>query len=350
MPFRLSLCASLTAALLVACRGGESVTPASEASQIGPLGTRCLTSRCIYVASHSEGFANQKNIVQIFAGDTKGDKSPLAKIYGGKTALYGPNGIAVDSSHKLYVVNVRISSHPSSINVYGPGQYGNVAPAGIISGSQTSLYLPNGIALDSSGNIYVADGRYGSGCPGGDIAVFAAGATGNVAPTQLITGYYTSLCNPNGIALDSERNIYVTDYDTDAVTVYAAGSSGNVAPMATISGPDTGIAVPTGIAVDAQGYIYVAIGVNASGYGAVLVFAPGSSGDVAPTRMIGGYYSALIGPQLIGLDASGNVWSPNAGNNSITAYKAGASGDVRPFRRIIGTKTKLEIPYALFVK
>jgi hypothetical protein len=79
-----------------------------------------------------------------------------------------------------------------------------------ISGPLTQLNLPSGIAVDSSGNIYVAN----DGSSGGSIdtiTIYPPGSNGNVAPAMLINGTVTSgavisgsltaLSQPTGIAL-----------------------------------------------------------------------------------------------------------------------------------------------------
>ena len=61
--------------------------------------------------------------------------------------------------------------------------------------------------------------------------------------------------------MDAARNVYVANGDDGAgpasIAVYAASASGNVAPIRTIVGPKTGLANPFGVAVDAKGYLYV---------------------------------------------------------------------------------------------
>src|SRR6266705_3129165 len=84
---------------------------------------------------------------------------------------------------------------------------------------------------------------------GNSIAVYAAGASGNAAPTATIAGANTGLNAPFGIALDAAGNVYVANHDPNQVnsgriTVYAAGASGNATPTATIAGDNTGLANP----------------------------------------------------------------------------------------------------------
>ena len=95
---------------------------------------------------------------------------------------------------------------------------------------------PGELILDASGNIYVPNYGYVND---NSVTVYAAGATGNVAPTQTISGSNTGLSNPVGVALDSSANINVTSSSSDSVLIYAAGANGNVQPIRTISGQES---------------------------------------------------------------------------------------------------------------
>jgi DNA-binding beta-propeller fold protein YncE len=104
--------------------------------------------------------------------------------------------------------------------------------------------------LESSGNIYVVN----NACSYfGAVTVYAAGSNGNVANSRTITGSSTMIGNGlQGIAVDSSGNIYVTTCQgsgADGVYVFAAGASGNVAPSQSISGAATGMSCPTGLFV-----------------------------------------------------------------------------------------------------
>ena len=139
--------------------------------------------------------------------------------------------------------------------VAGPPATYSVAPTATISGSNTGLRNPYGIAVDSSG-IYVADENAES------VFVYSplGSSTGllNEAPISgtISTTLTTGLAGPVGMALDTVGNIYVAGNDFNGVPgvfVYAAGSNANAAPIATISGLSTGLVAPAGIALDSSG-------------------------------------------------------------------------------------------------
>jgi DNA-binding beta-propeller fold protein YncE len=60
-----------------------------------------------------------------------------------------------------------------------------------------------------------------------------------VAPTSSISGVGTGLNGPSGVALDSTGKIYVANSGGTSITIYAASASGNATPAAPISGAAT---------------------------------------------------------------------------------------------------------------
>jgi sugar lactone lactonase YvrE len=104
--------------------------------------------------------------------------------------------------------------------------------------------------VDGSGNVYVANANQNSPPSGvASVEVFAAGANGNVAPIETIAGAKTKLSQPNGLALDGTGNIYVADYAHKSVTAYAAGATGNARPLYLLKGKMTTLYLPVGVAV-----------------------------------------------------------------------------------------------------
>lgn len=218
----------------------------------------------------------------------------LATIDGFRTGLNVPEGIAVDGSGDIYVANYVVPS----ITYYAAAGYtlgpNNVAPTDTIKGTATGLNSPTGLAL-SADLLYVANQGNST------ITLYYTTALGmptNLPPIATIGGTLTLLHNPGGIAVDGAGNVYVTDPQGDSITVYAAPSFGsnNVAPRATIAGPNTGLNDPQGIALDPAGNIYVA---NELGGGSITVYAAGANGNEAPSATIAGGFTGLNSPRAI---------------------------------------------------
>lgn len=120
----------------------------------------------------------------------------------------------------------------------------NIAPTATIAGAASGVGQPTGIAIDVSGNIYVSDQASSvcsPACPA--ILIFPAGSNGAVKPT-FIAGAATNLYAPTDVKVDTSGKIYVADSTksgTGVVYVFAAGSTGNVAPSATYTSPGTAV-------------------------------------------------------------------------------------------------------------
>jgi 6-phosphogluconolactonase (cycloisomerase 2 family) len=330
--------AFVSAALsLPACAGGSSTSPSPQGPQVAstrraqlfPAAT-CRTGACIYVT-------NAANTLTVYPARANGNVTPIRAIKGSKTELNFPAGIAWDAGRNVYVPN----EGANSVTVYATGAKGDVAPIREIKGSRTGLFAPLGIALDNSGYGYVYVPNEGAD----SVTVYAAGANGDAPPIRTIGGSKTQLHSPLGVALDAGGNIYVSNYGTyssnGSVTVYAAGTNGNVAPIQTITGSNTGLVQPSNIALDANRNVYVTNSGYLSGPYSVTVYAAGANGNIAPIRTIEGSNTRLNEPNGVALGPSGNIYVTNYGADSVTVYAAGVNGNVAPIRTISGSNTGL---------
>jgi hypothetical protein len=353
---------SFAAALLTGCVPAP-LTSAQSAPQQAQhrASSQCP---CLYVADPIYKGSTNKPRITVYPQQASGDVTPVQEITGSNTGLSYPIGVAVDQNDDVYAVNYTGggTNHLGSVTVYAAGATGNVSPTATIAGSKTDLYGPQGIAIDPvNGDIYVSAEPTGSdpatvSSEEGRISIYAPGSNGNVTPLGVIHGSATQLGNPFGLTLDSAGNIYVASRasgsENDSVAVFAAGSTGDVAPIRIIQGDRTELAEPSQVALDSSLNMYV---VNHGGE-SVTVYAAGANGNVAPIRRITGDRTKLNHPFGVAVDSDGGVYVANefkqeAGKNSgsVTVYANGSSGNKAPIRKIEGRHTDLAGPNEIVI-
>jgi hypothetical protein len=227
--------------------------------------------------------------VVVFSAGSKGNASPIAIIAGPHTSLRSVHSIALDSSGKIYVGT---SDELSGVAIFAAGSNGDVRPDAIIAGSSTRIQNAYGIAIGLMGSLFVANVLGDTGYTG--VLVFPGDANGNVKPSVVISGTQTGIDWPAGVALDSRGNIYVANAgrygSPPSIRAYSAGSNGNVPPIATISGSNTGLNGRhiRGISLDSKGNLYVTNDGRDGMASSIIVFKAGSTGNVKPIAVISG--------------------------------------------------------------
>ena len=295
-----------------------------------------------------------------FGGDGGAAKAAL---------LDGPRGVFSDGAGKLYIAdsgNQRIrnvvSNNINTIAGGGLGGDGSAATSGI-------LGADHAVATDAAGDLYIADTannrirKVTPGNPPGNITtVVGTGSAGYSGDNQPAT--QATLNGPDGLALDASGNIYIADTLNGVVRLVNA-SSGNITTVAGNGQPclsgncgDGGPATqanltqPTTVALDGSGNIYIADFaanrvrmVDSSGNISTLADANGSvcSSGTSPCGDGGPAVNAqLNGPFGVAADGAGNVYIADQGDNRvrvvnngmINAYAftgaTGESGDAGP--------------------
>ena len=203
------------------------------------------------------------------------------------------------------------------------------------SGSAALFNHPAGLAIDASGNLYVAD--QGNNCvrkvtPSGVVTTLAGSTAPGRADGQ---GAAAEFNNPGGIAVDGAGNVYVTDVlnnairkitPSGAVTTIAGGTEG----YADGTGSGAQFFYPSGVAIDGNGNLIVADTYNhrirkVTPAGVVTTIA--GSGSTGPGN--GGFADGAVtaaqfkGPNDITLDASGNIYVADDGNNRVRKISGG---------------------------
>jgi len=200
------------------------------------------------------------------------------------TSLDSPYGLAFDSSGNLWVadlLNGRVLEYTAPFSTYEAASLVIGEPSFTASNDEVAragLNAPNSVAFDSSGNLWVADGHrvleYTVPLATHEAAKLVIGQ--NTFTNSSTATSPTGLNSPNGLAFDSSGNLWVADKLNDRVLEYNSPFStfeaaslvigqtsltNSTAPYP-IKPTPTGLDQPTGLAFDTSGNLWVADGVN----------------------------------------------------------------------------------------
>jgi sugar lactone lactonase YvrE len=267
------------------------------------------------------------------------NNAPAGSVEAISVPLDKPGGLAFDTAGNLYIADtgdnmVREVNVDGVIStVAGDGEQG----FGGDGGAATSALLdaPIAVAVDLNGNIYIADKHNNRirEVSGGVIATIAG--TG-VAGFSGDGGAATSamLAGPSAIAIDSKGNIYIADSDNHRIREIIGTTISTVAGdgeqlysgdggLATAAGLDS----PDGVAVDATFNIY--IGDTHNQRVRLVTIATGIITTLAGTGVKGftadgpAAAAALARPSGVSVDTNGNVYVADSDNNRIRTIAGG---------------------------
>jgi len=259
----------------------------------------------LLVVAFAAAALGQNYTIQTFAGG--GVPQNIAAV---SASLGSVTGIATDSIGNVYIALptysavVKMDVTGKLTLVAGSGKPGFSGDNGPATSAQLNLSVPaaiaglfqiplpgGGLAVDSAGNLYIAD-------------------TGNNRVRKVSNGVITTvagntvaLSSPTGIAVDSSGNIYIADTGnqvvrkvsgTVTVTVAGTGTSGTLGDGGSATSAQLGY--PTGVAVSPAGNLYIAD----FGNSALRVVSNG----VITTPV----FPSGLAPTAVAVDSSGNVF------------------------------------------
>jgi sugar lactone lactonase YvrE len=290
--------------------GGGSTTPTTSgtpalSASIGPQGIAVNASGSIVYIADSENYLVEEltggKVWRIAGG---GVTTPAAgpAITATSAALDQPTGVAVDGSGNLYIADqnraeVEEVSEPAGTLSVIAGN-GTEGPTIVGPATLSPLGSPNGVAVNALGTIlYIADPENGEVDevtePAGALSVLAGGPT-----------------NPLGVALDASGNLYISNdapslvYEETAGALSVIAGGGNDLPSTTPeTATDVGMIVPSGVAVDGSGNVYI----GDAGDPKIYEVAPSAAAAAAPVFTADSPTAAVIGtPYSYTFTASGS--------------------------------------------
>jgi uncharacterized delta-60 repeat protein len=248
--------------------------------------------------------------------------------------------IALDSSGNVYIVGTTQTSGRSHVLIAKYNSSGSIQWQRTFSGTGP-FDNGRGIAVDSSGNVYIAGFNQGGNLDSGNDAAFLAKYnTSGTLQWQRLLGS-SSQDHAKGIAVDSSGNVYVvgdtvsSNYD---IFIAKYNTSGSIQWQRTLGG--TGIEYGYGIAVDSSGNAYAVGQTNSSGAGGsdFLIAKYNTSGAIQWQRILGGSGDEVA--RSIAVDNSGNVYvtgDTSAGGYDFLIAKYNSSGTIQWQRTLGGT-------------
>jgi small nuclear ribonucleoprotein (snRNP)-like protein len=344
------------------CNRGSQITWKSEATGTYRVhhedfipGGSCSNfniTRTLAYTGTSEETSSTSGTITTIAGNGKegysGDGSSAINA-----ELNAPNSIAVDASGNVYIADTKnnrvrkVGTNGIITTVAGTGVWGYSGDGGPAINAQLSN--PEGIAVDASGNLYIADSwnhRVRKVTADGIITTIIGtgdqefGGDGDMA-------IHAKLAAPRDLVFDKYSNLYIADshnsrirkVDTNGIitTVAGNGTSGDSGD----GGPatDATLYIPSYIEIDLSGNLYIPSKLThtvrkVNSYGIISTIAGigdyGYSGDGGPAST-----AALSNPCGIAVDDLGNVFIADASNyrirkininNIISTFAGGGSG------------------------
>ncbi len=318
---------------LAGCSGYGSADGTGSAARFnGPNSVAVDTAGNIYLAdenNHTIRKVTPAGVVTTLAGLAGNPGS--ADGTGDAARFNRPWGVAVDGVGNLYVADTgnltirKVTPNGVVTTLAGLAGSGGSTDG---TGSDARFAWPVAVAVDSAGNVFVAD--YNNNTirkitPTGLVTTLAG--TPGPGGSDDGTGSAASFSQPAGLAVDRADNVYVADCNNDTLRkITPTGVVTTLAGLAGTAGSDDGTGsaarfyLPEGVAVDNAGNIYVAEGgndmirkVTSSGVVTTLAGSPRRNGNADGT----GSAARFDAPEGVAVDGAGNIYVADFVNNTV---------------------------------
>jgi sugar lactone lactonase YvrE len=243
-----------------------------------PVGVAVSTGGDLYIADFGNSVVERvtpSGTLSVVAGIPGRSGSPTPGV-ATRSMLTGPVGVAVDQHGNVYIADQGVQFGTGDVveKVTAQGRLsivaGEVSASGVPTpgpATRSMLDYPQDVAVDRSGNLYIADGNnvIEKVNSAGTLSIYAGvlgGGTGLPTPGPATQSRFNS---PDGVATDAAGDVFVADRGNDEIEeITTAGRLSIVAGTGAPGVPTAGPALrsmldqPTGVSVDASGDVYVA--------------------------------------------------------------------------------------------
>jgi sugar lactone lactonase YvrE len=279
---------------------------------------------------------------------------------GNSASFFNLSGVAVNASGNVYVAD---TNNHKIRKITPDGVVTTVAGSteGFADGTGTAAQFnrPGGVVIDASGNVYVADRnnhKIRKMTPDGVVTTVAGSTPGYADDTSTSAQFYY----PDAVAIDVSGNVYVADtYNHKIRKITPAGVvttlAGSTNGFADGAGSSVKFSYPFGVAVDASGNVYVADTYNdkirkITPDGVVTTLAGSTQGFADGT----GSAAQFNQPIGVAVDASGNVYVADRDNHKIRKITPAGevttvAGSTQGFADGTGTEAQFNKPYGVAI-
>jgi len=343
--------------------------PATNADLNGPFGVFVDGQGNIFIADTEnsvirEVVASTGNIQTVAGNNTNGYSGDGAAATSAQLDL--PQGVFVDTTENIFIADTfnsvirEVTAGNGNIQTVAGSYYAwvdtcNYSGDGALATS-AQLCLPNGVFLDGSGNIFIADTdnsviREVTSANGIIQTVAGDGTAGYAGDGNSANS--AELNNPSGIFVDAAENIFIADTDNFVIREVTAGNiqtivGNNTQAYSGDAGPATSASlnIPGGVAIDGSGNLFIA-----DTYNSVIrevVAATGTIQTVAGTGIVCAVPSTGCGdgglatsanlnfPQAVFVDAQDDVFIADTEDYAIREVVA-ATGNIQTVAGTPGT-------------
>lgn len=247
--------------------------------------------------------------------------------------LASPHAVAVDASGNVFVADTGDNAVKEILAVNGSIP---ISPSIRVLGNGFSS--PWSVAVDSSGNVFVADF--------GDNAIKEIEAVNGSVPDSPVIRTLVSVSAPVGVALDNSGNVYFTDTEYGSIKelLYSSGYA-TVITLATEfwDGTEWVFMHLGGLAVDSSGDVFATDSADNAVYEVVAV-----NGSIPSSPVIHQVVSGFSNPEGVAVDAGGDIFVADYNNNEVKEVLA-VNGSIPSVPTVIPLGSGLHYPYGVAV-